>query len=263
MDDTMGNQRLSYVYCTFDSEGYFYIGSRLCPKGETPETDTTYLGSFTHSEFKPSRKTIITVLEDHISSRELESLLLFDLIRDPKCVNKAVFPLTGESKLYPTKDPLIRKKLSLIRKTRPLSPNQISHLERVNSNQKNADHPRADKLSYPFINTETLELFYGTVFDLAHKEGLSLHQVHKAKSRYVNSRFRTDSSNWTLAACDLNLPRFCFDSRLNFRHEGGEEFTGTIKSLSHKTGIYMCHLESLLNGKVRYGWKLNDYPFGE
>lgn len=255
----MGNQRLSYVYCTSDSKGYFYIGSRLCPEGVTPIEDTSYFGSFTHSEFNPSSKTILTTFESHASARELESVLLMDLIRDPKCVNKAVFPLTGNSVLYPTKDPAIRKKLSFIRKTTPLSFRQTRHLEKVNSLQKKANHPRADRCLYPFLNIETGELFYGTVFDLSDSKGIKLHQAHKAKFRFLNSKSRSDTSDWCMAACDINLPKFCYDSVLEFKHESGETFTGTLKSLYTKTGIHVCHLESLVKGKVRHGWKLNDY----
>ncbi len=255
----MGNQRLSYVYCTFNSDGLFYIGSRLCPKGLTPDMDADYMGSHTYSGYKPERKTILTVLESHTSARELESLLIFDFIKDPKCVNKAVFPLTGKSTLYPTKDPAIRKKLSLLRKSTPLSLSQIKHLDRVNLSQKKANHPRADKSLYAFLNIETQELFYGTVFDLCNRGGLSLHEAHKSKLRFANSKFRKDSSGWVLAACDIDLPKFSYDSCLRFKHESGEEFEGTLRGLSNKTGLHVCWLENLLKGKVRYGWKLNDY----
>jgi hypothetical protein len=259
MDETMGNQRLSYVYCSYDDVGRFYFGSRLCPLGVTPETDTDYLGSYTYSGFNPVGKTILLISDQHLVARNFETFLQLDFIKDPLCVNKAVFPLTGRSVLYPTKDPTIRKKLSDLRKTTPLSPKQVSHLESLNSSQKKASHPRADASFYPFVNLVTGETLYGTVFDLAEGKGLSLHKAHKAKARFVNSKLVNKVCDWVVAACDLELPQFCYDSRLEFKHESGVTFSGTLKSLSNETGIYVCHLESLLKGKVRYGWKLNDY----
>jgi hypothetical protein len=259
MDETMGNQRLSYVYCSYDDVGRFYFGSRLCPLGVTPETDTDYLGSYTYSGFDPVGKTILLISDQHIVARNFETFLQLDFIRDPLCVNKAVFPLTGRSVLYPTKDPTVKKKLSDIRKTTPLSENQLKHLDQLNHKQKKENHPRADDKKYPFYNLETGDYFFGNVFELSEEKGVSLHEAHFAKTKFANSRRRIDSTDWTIASCVLSLDHYSYDTLFSFIHNDGETFEGTLKGLSKHTGIHQCSLEALLNKKIRYGWKLNDY----
>jgi hypothetical protein len=258
-DETMGNQRLSYVYCTSDNRDQFYIGSRLCPEGKTPEEDTNYMGSYSHTDFFPTHKTILIVDERLEVCRELEGFILLDLIRDPKCVNKAVFPLTGKAIVYPTKDPAVRKKLSDIRKSTPLSKSQLSHLDGLNSGQKKDGHPRADKTLYPFFNVRTGEYLYGTVFDLCEMSGISRHEGHKAKLRFANGKYRQDTKGWVTAACSISLPHFSMDTKLEFVHGDLGVFEGTLHDLSNIVGKAQSLLESVLTGRTRYGWKLNDY----
>lgn len=254
----MGNQRLSYVYCSFDEDLRFYIGSRLCPEGVTPDQDTSYTGSFSYEGFEPVGKTILMVSEDHAICREFETFLQLDLIRDKSCVNKAVFPLTGKAKLYPTKCPSVRRKLSELRKSKPLSPAQVKHLERVNARQKKSNHPRADKREYPFLNCETGELFYGTKYDLADHSGLKYGEVALSLKRHANSRFRQDSNPWTVAACDLLGDRYSLD-RVIVLSNGGKEVSGRVRELPGKTGLFLCEVYLVIEGKMRRGWKLNDY----
>jgi len=259
MDATIGNQRLSYLYYTYDQKGQYYIGCRLCPKGILPHEDTSYMGSHQHSEYIPTTKCIVAIFDSHEASREAETLILYDLIKDKNCVNKAIFPFTGKSTLYPTKDPLVRKKLSDTRKSTPLSEKQVEHLEKVNSKQKAEGHPLADKTNYSFFNLQTKETFFGTIFELSRVHCLSLHECHKAKRRYSNSRFRQECSDWVLSSCDLSLGHFSYDTEMTFIHGVNGEFTGTLKSLALHSGSYQCYLEGILKGKERRGWKLNDY----
>lgn len=255
----MGDQRLSYVYCTFDNDSRFYIGSRLCPEGISPEEDSSYMGSYSYEGFEPTGKTILLVSDNLYICREFETLLQFDLIRDKSCVNKALFPLTGKAKLYPSKCPSIRRKLSELRKSKPMSPAQAQHLARVNAGQKKGNHPRADKKSYPFFNCETGELFFGTIYDLADHVGVNYGEAANSRKRFANSRFREDAYPWVIAACELGGDKFSLDRKVSLSN-GSRIASGSIRELPRKTGLFLCEVYTIIvEGKMRRGWKLNDY----
>lgn len=259
MDETIGNQRLSYVYYTYDNYGKFYIGSRLCPRGVSPEEDTKYMGSHSYEGYTPVGKQILLISEDLWLCREFEAFLQFDLISDKNCVNKAVFPLTGNAKLYPTKCPSIRRKLSNLRKSKPMSDKQVEHLARVNAKQKKVGHPMADKNLYPFINTVTGEFFYGTIYDLMDKFGLNSHQARRSKTRHCNSRFKEESSPWALASCLTDGDKFSYETPVSITN-GQKVLNGPIRKIVKESGLYLCELYTIVKGKTRRNWKLNDYP---
>jgi len=204
----------------------------------------------------------LAIFDDLSRARDLETLLLFDLVRDKFCRNKAVFPLTGCAKLYPTKDPKIRKKLSELRKSTPLSPAQLSHITELNLSQKKENHPRADRTQRAFINIETQELLYGTIFDLERK-GLSLHEARSARSRTANYGVTDLSSPWVLAECTLNGRKMSYDRLYTFISVNtGKQLTCSLRDLSKMVHKPSSLTIEILFGKVRYGWKLNDYPKG-
>lgn len=79
-----------YVYYSYEQWGRGYIGYRKCPKGETPETDTKYLGSYKDKSFKPTEKIILFQNLTIEEAQEIEAKLhaFYNVKDNPHFANK-------------------------------------------------------------------------------------------------------------------------------------------------------------------------------
>ena len=201
----MGNQQVyNYVYASYDKDNNFYIGSH-----STNNLKDNYLGSYTRKDFHPINKQILTFCDSFEECLIIENYLLESIVwnKDPKCMNKAIFPLYRCQKPYvnPSKDPAIRKKQSDMAKTPERLANSFKQLEILNNLQKGINHPRADKTLYAIINCYNNNILIDNKFKLSQ---ITNEKIIKDSERYGENHINTigdnAKKNWVIYACSIN-----------------------------------------------------------
>ena len=174
-----------YVYMSYDDTRY-YIGVRT---SKVQPCFDNYLGSYTDKSFKPYSKIILSYHIDRKAAMEAERYWQhkFKVVENPLFANRAYQTTTGFSTYGLKACKETRKKLSELRKGKPINFTEDSlnkfaqHCRKINKelDRSGTNNGRYIETKFVFTNLKTEETIIETPHNFSNQTGLDRSRVSK------------------------------------------------------------------------------------